>query len=467
VSWITIIKMSQATISGQKMKIVVKEPCPFPPLKVPACKRVKRHVLMENGKVKPLPVLECPASNSTYMFLKKLVQEKTRVMIMLAAVLRDSSSNTFTAENGITYKVLEPQEKVVIKVTDRNYMRNTTELIENPLDEISAMELLRCPGHVNVIDLIDYMQDNDYLYLVLPYCPGKDLFQRLEARGKPLSEHSARRILRQIIHGLLYMKTQHHVAHRDLSLENIMFSETGDVKIIDLGMCVRMPAPLEGCHVFITKQSRRGKSSYVAPEVARENIFDGHAADVWSLGVILFIMLTLTPLYGHPDDNAWRLIVSGQMDVLLDHYETMGIRAPPLARDLIWRMMQPCPESRLTIEEVLNHPWMLPSEHGTAITTPTTMVSIVSVAPGVPLVHHRHYCPPITKKPNQSHDTHACDSSTDSGHGSGAAYQYSSKRLCFDHLGIRRRPAPAAAASGGPQYQKSTMMIDKDGNYHN
>lgn len=153
------------------------------------------------------------------------------------------------------------------------------------------------------------------------------------------------------------------MCHRDLSLENVMFDSKGVSKIIDFGMCVRLPQDVTGCsRVLLSAQKKRGKASYVCPEVVREDVSDPFAADVWSLGVILFIMLTLTPLYQSPEDVAFRMLCNGQFDELLDHYATLGVGVSPCARSLIKGMLCPDPETRLTLEEVLSHPWMLASD---------------------------------------------------------------------------------------------------------
>lgn len=289
--------------------------------------------------------------------MKTTVREKAKVMIMLATMLRESDEN-----NG----VLVPERQVAIKVTDRTYLQKDRELIENPLDEIAAMFLLSKPGHDNVLEMLDFMMDDEYLYAVLPFLPGKDLYHRMKSRGgKPLDEATARKYFKQIVNGLLYMKSK-GFCHRDLSLENIMFDMKNQAKIIDLGMCLKVPSGPEGRRVLISSQSKRGKASYVCPEIAREEIFDGYAADVWSLGIILYIMLTVTPLYASPDDQAFGMIVNGDLDMLLDHYESLGLKVSPLVRDLVSGMLHLDVNSRLTLEELARHPWVTGEDRCTA-----------------------------------------------------------------------------------------------------
>jgi serine/threonine-protein kinase Chk1 len=136
-----------------------------------------------------------------------------------------------------------------------------------------------------------------------------------------------------------------------------MFDSKGLCQIIDLGMCVRVPEDVTGySRVLLSAQKRRGKAAYVCPEVVREHVSDPFAADVWSLGVILHILLTLRPLYECPEDVAFAMLCEGRLEVLLDHY---GFGLPPPVRSLLKGMLCPDMDTRLTLEEVLHHPWML------------------------------------------------------------------------------------------------------------
>lgn len=269
---------------------VVMDPEPLPPLSIPWCERVT--VLVQAGQEgpKPMPVLYSPVTGKRYLFTKKLVQEKVRVLIMLARELYPVSSTPSahspttppataqpscpTPSCGSTTpqpsapcrcasccaaaasttgssctpsthpacsppaatapscaaactcpikpaaspcrageSVWAPGEAVVIKVTDKNYLNQGGELIENPLDEVAAMKLLSGPGQENILGLLDYMQDREYLYVVMPYLPGKDLFHKMKSRTKGLSQQRTRRIMREVVDGLLYMK-KHRIAHR-------------------------------------------------------------------------------------------------------------------------------------------------------------------------------------------------------------------------------------------------------------
>ena len=146
---------------------------------------------------------------------------------------------------------------------------------------------------------------------------------------------------------------------------------------------------------------------------------DGFACDIWSCGVMLFAMLTLTPLYCQPGDRAWRVMMTYGTRALLEHYQTFDrIALSPCARDLVFKMVDPSLETRYSIDQVLDHPWMRMGHGGdgevtTTTTTTTTTTSLVSPHVSSPAAaassccgnnrhydhHHRHYFPVIRTPP--------------------------------------------------------------------
>jgi len=152
---------------------------------------------------------------------------------------------------------------------------------------------------------------------VLPFLAGGDLFSRCKYAGEnglPMDE--ARRYFKQIATGLLYMKRTCSLAHHDVSLENICLDQQKEggfvAKLIDLGMSIRMPrdrccsssndddeeedevgnGKKTSSPLYLFPQACHGKPSYLSPDVVYEQPHDPYAADVWSLGICLYIMLT-------------------------------------------------------------------------------------------------------------------------------------------------------------------------------
>jgi serine/threonine protein kinase len=94
-----------------------------------------------------------------------------------------------------------------------------------------------------------------------------------------------------------------------------------------------------------------------APEVAFEKAVDPFAADTWCLGVMLYILLTGSPLYSSPQDPAFHMLARGEAAALFRHYEGFGLHISPEAADLIAGMLHPDINARLTLDQVRHHPW--------------------------------------------------------------------------------------------------------------
>jgi serine/threonine protein kinase len=163
------------------------------------------------------------------------------------------------------------------------------------------------------------------------------------------------------------------VCHRDLSLENVLV-DIDRCMIIDMGMCLRVPYN-DPANVDKTTDVKRGterrlmrpqgvcgKHNYMSPEVAANNDpFDGFAIDLWAAGVILYIMLTGFPPYDQANraDQRFELIVRGR---LMEQLRNWDIHLSNEAGDLMQKMLQLHPSRRLTLAEVLNHPWVTSDE---------------------------------------------------------------------------------------------------------
>lgn len=277
-------------------------------------------------------------------------------------------------------------------------------LLEDPVKEVAAMQLLGAQ-HPHVLGSSEVLQDGDFLYSVMPYCRDGDLFgivvQYAEESGGEVGmpEPVARHWFRQILWGLHHLQSQ-GVCHRDLSLENVLVD--GDTcKIIDFGMCLRVPYSdphLSGATTDVSRGTNRrlirpqgvcGKHNYMvcqtytlldgllhlvalahiiidicftislqSPEVFRNTEpFDGFAIDMWAAGVILYIMLTGFPPYDQASrtDQRFELVVSGK---LMRQLKNWGIILSPEAGDLLQNMLQLNPKDRLTLAQVMAHPWV-------------------------------------------------------------------------------------------------------------
>lgn len=173
------------------------------------------------------------------------------------------------------------------------------------------------------------------------------------------------------------------VCHRDMSLENILVDEYKTSVVIDLGMCLRVPYSNydTGGVCDVSKGTLRrlisplipcGKPNYISPEVLRsEEAFDGFAIDLWAAAVILFIMLVGLPPweFAREEDPRYRMVVKGGLERMLRSWQRS---ISPLAADLLQNMLRENPLDRLSLNQVLNHPWIAFDDEST--TNPSSTV---------------------------------------------------------------------------------------------
>ncbi|KAL1644514.1 serine/threonine-protein kinase gin4 [Didymella pomorum] len=210
--------------------------------------------------------------------------------------------------------------------------------------EICIMKLL---DHPNIVRLYDIWENRDELYLIMEYVEGGELFSYIHEQGGLIEIHVVH-IFRQIIAALIYC---HRISihHRDLKPENILLDrETMTVKLVDFGMAALQPTGKK-----LTTPC--GSPHYAAPEVIKTTAYDGAKADVWSCGVILYVLLTGTPPFNYSGDDRdlkylFKAIEKGEyvMPDSLSHE----------AADLIRRILIPDPRRRVGLEDIWNHPFL-------------------------------------------------------------------------------------------------------------
>ena len=247
--------------------------------------------------------------------------------------------------------------------------------LEDPIKELAAMQLLG-NYHPHVINISDSLQDETHLFCVYPFISGGDLYDRLwqDMRRSPsgrVDETKARLWFRQILSALSHFQKK-GVCHRDLCMENMMVDEHDNIKIIDLGLCLRVPYADPNNRNLVTDVSansvRRlikccgqgGNWEYMAPEVSMQHeSFDGFAIDLWAVGIVLFEFLIGKKPFAMPDavdKNFQTISIDENLDGLL---RLKGISLDADALDLLQKMLRYDPSRRLTLAEVVSHSWTM------------------------------------------------------------------------------------------------------------
>lgn len=211
--------------------------------------------------------------------------------------------------------------------------------------EIVIMKLI---DHPNILRLYDVWETNSDLYMILEYVEGGELFDYLCNKG-PLSTAEALLYFQQIIFAVDYCH-RFNIAHRDLKPENLLMDRDKNIKIADFGMAAWQAGSYNGL-----LRTSCGSPHYAAPEVIMGKEYDGRASDIWSCGVILFALLTGRLPFDDEDLTALlEKVKSGKYD--------MPLGIDTMAKDLISKMLLRDPEKRISMADILQHPFFLSQE---------------------------------------------------------------------------------------------------------
>ncbi|XP_020589628.1 calcium-dependent protein kinase 29-like isoform X2 [Phalaenopsis equestris] len=210
------------------------------------------------------------------------------------------------------------------------------------------VEIMRhLPPHPNLVRFVDAYEDQDSVHLVMELCEGGELFDRIVARGH-YSERAAAIVVNTIME-VVQVCHKHGVIHRDLKPENFLFlnkSEDSPLKAIDFGLSVFFEPGEQFSEIV-------GSPYYMAPEVLKRNY--GPEVDVWSAGIILYILLCgVPPFWADSDEGIAQAIIRSVIDFNREPWPKVSQNA----KDLVKHMLDPNPNTRFTAQQVLEHPWL-------------------------------------------------------------------------------------------------------------
>ncbi|KAM1340294.1 hypothetical protein ACFX2H_038709 [Malus domestica] len=249
-------------------------------------------------------------------------------------------------EFGITYLCTDRETKQALacKSISKRKLRTAVD-IEDVRREVAIMSTL--PEHPNIVKLKATYEDNENVHLVMELCEGGELFDRIVARGH-YSERAAANVARTVAE-VVRMCHANGVMHRDLKPENFLFSnkkEHAPLKAIDFGLSVFFKPGEKFMEIV-------GSPYYMAPEVLKRNY--GPEVDIWSAGVILYILLCgVPPFWAESEQGVALAILRGVIDFKREPWPQISDSAKSLVR----QMLEPDPRKRLTAQEVLEHPWL-------------------------------------------------------------------------------------------------------------
>ena len=230
--------------------------------------------------------------------------------------------------------------QVAVKCIDKGKLTKEDE--EALAIETSVLEEL---DHPNIIKMFDRFEETKSYYIVTEYMSGGELFDRI-VKKEYYSEEDAQKVVKLLGHSLKYIHDK-GIVHRDLKPENILMASSKDdaaIKIADFGFARKVADGLK---------TACGTPGYVAPEIINGQPY-GKAVDMWSLGVIIYILLCgYPPFYNQNQAQLFQQIRSGKFEFDSPYWDPVSEQA----KDLIRGLLTIDPKKRLTVDDVLSHAW--------------------------------------------------------------------------------------------------------------
>ena len=219
---------------------------------------------------------------------------------------------------------------------------------EDEKEILNEINILRTMDHPNVLKIFEFYSNKDSYSIVTELCPGGELFQQIIDKG-PFNEKYSAYIMYQLFSAINYCHKM-HIVHRDLKPENILIVSKDEngyplIKICDFGTS----------KIFEKGAVQRklvGSSYYIAPEVLKKHY--NEKCDIWSLGVIMYILLSARPPFGgNDDDDIMERVATGIYDLDSPPFDKVS----KSALDLIKKLLTMDVEQRINAQQALNHPW--------------------------------------------------------------------------------------------------------------
>eukprot|EP01038_Epipyxis_sp_PR26KG_P013526 gene13526-18146_t len=258
----------------------------------------------------------------------------------------------------------ETNEAVAIKILDKEKIQKQN--MGNQIKkEISIMKMVK---HKYIVGMIEVLASKTKIFIVLELVTGGELFDKIVAAGK-LTEDHARFYFTQLIEGVEYCHKL-GICHRDLKPENLLLDAHGNLKISDFGLSsLYIGDADDGASRTELLHTTCGTPNYVAPEVLSDQGYDGKKADIWSCGVILYVLLA-----GFlPFDESTIVALFAKIQSADFTYPSWFT---PEVRSLLDQMLVADPKLRITIANIKTHPWFVGSNEFPGDSDPRQSISM-------------------------------------------------------------------------------------------
>ena len=235
-------------------------------------------------------------------------------------------------------------KQVAIKIINKNFLEGVD------LEQIkSEIDILKIAKHPNIIKLYDVYENEKYIYIIMEYCLGGDLFSYIEKRNFKLSEERAAEIIHKLCTAVYFLH-QYGIVHRDLKPENILMmdkTDNADIRLVDFGLG-KMLGPGEKCN------DPFGTFSYVAPEVLEEKEYD-FKVDLFAIGIITYLLVA--GFLPFDDENSEKEISRQTVYEPTPFPKKIWNNISPEAKMFVDNLLNKDPDKRMNLGEVLQHKW--------------------------------------------------------------------------------------------------------------
>jgi len=296
-----------------------------------------------------VPVLLCPQA-STLRFHRHRISAllittyfpKLHVRTFQASYTIPGNAELGAGAHGAVFRAVNKDTgvEVAVKLIDKRG--------RDPHATCNELDALRVVDHPNVCPLLEHFETEEFVWIVMELCRGEDLCALVEQHGA-LSSNSVKRVMKQLLSAVAHCHTL-GIIHRDVKPENIMLTGSDEsVKLVDFGTCWinGSAAPVAGAGQTVL---------YMSPQALQGAPPRKHD-DIWSSGVVMYILLTGHFLFSGSEDEHQRRLSANTLKqdlaALLD-----DVTASPEAVDLVRRLLAPDPLDRISAEEALRHPFL-------------------------------------------------------------------------------------------------------------
>ncbi|KAH8554382.1 kinase-like domain-containing protein [Umbelopsis sp. PMI_123] len=233
-------------------------------------------------------------------------------------------------------------QQVAIKTVDKRNFKNEDQKIHALNEKGISHDFSIRLHHKNIVEVYEVITDDDFIYIIMEYLEGGELFDKIKERGR-LDENLARTWFREIVEAVKYIH-DNGIVHRDLKPENVLLDKDQHIRICDFGF----GKVCDDQHLLTTYC---GSPFYAAPEMVTATPYTGSKVDIWSCGVILFAMLSgKLPFQCENMPDLFKKISVGAYNV------PHSIKSSPAA--LIARMLCVKAADRASAQDILDHAWL-------------------------------------------------------------------------------------------------------------